>query len=72
MVNIAFASHILMELYLQRSVLTSLKIAGLKLDAHSLTIATAATLYHRFIKEATPGGYDNYVNINSLSIFIKI
>ncbi|XP_076674604.1 cyclin Q isoform X2 [Andrena cerasifolii] len=34
---------------------------GLKLDAHSLTIATAATLYHRFIKEAAPGGYDNYL-----------
>ncbi|EFN73689.1 Cyclin-related protein FAM58A [Camponotus floridanus] len=34
---------------------------GLKLEAHPLTIATAATLYHRFIKEATLQGYDNYL-----------
>lgn len=35
---------------------------GLKLEAHFLTIATAATLYHRFMKEATAQGYDNYVS----------
>ncbi|KAK0162910.1 hypothetical protein PV327_006641 [Microctonus hyperodae] len=34
---------------------------GFKLDAHPLTIATAATLYHRFIREATPQGYDVYL-----------
>lgn len=39
----------------------NLGFVGLKLDAHPLTIATAAILYHRFIKEATPQGYDNYV-----------
>lgn len=47
------------------------KIIGLKLEAHPLTIATAATLYHRFIKEAVPGGYDNYVNYTFI-ILIKM
>lgn len=42
-------------------------IVGLKLDAHPLTIATAAILYHRFMKEATPQGYDNYVRTNVTS-----
>lgn len=41
---------------------------GLKLEAHPLTIATAATLYHRFIKEATLQGYDNYVRILMLVV----
>ena len=34
---------------------------GLKLDAHPLTISTAASLYHRYMREAVPGGYDPYV-----------
>ncbi|XP_043273128.1 cyclin-Q isoform X1 [Venturia canescens] len=34
---------------------------GLKLDAHPLTISTATTLYHRFLKEATAQGYDCYL-----------
>lgn len=48
------------------------KIIGLKLEAHPLTIATAATLYHRFIKEAIPGGYDNYVNYTFIILIIRI
>ena len=46
-------------------------IVGLKLEAHPLTIATAATLYHRFIKEATPQGYDNYVKMNYNIIILR-
>jgi len=34
---------------------------GYKLEAHPLTIATAATLFHRFMREATPQGYDPYL-----------
>lgn len=47
---------------------------GFKLDAHPLTIATAATLYHRFIREATPQGYDVYVSIenNYFNVFIHL
>lgn len=41
-------------------------VVGLKLEAHPLTVATAATLYHRFIKEATLQGYDNYVRTNDI------
>lgn len=37
-------------------------LSGFKLDAHPLTIATAATLYHRFFKEADQEGYDCYVS----------
>lgn len=42
-------------------------VVGLKLEAHPLTVATAATLYHRFIKEATLQGYDNYVRTNDIN-----
>lgn len=35
---------------------------GIKLNAHPLTIATATTLYHRFVKESTPQAYDHYVS----------
>lgn len=42
--------------------------AGFKLEAHPLTIATAATLYHRFIREAAPQGYDYYVSNNYMFI----
>ncbi|XP_075215140.1 cyclin Q [Lycorma delicatula] len=34
---------------------------GAKLNAHPLTIATAATIYHRFFKEADPSSYDSYL-----------
>ncbi|XP_015111531.1 cyclin-Q isoform X2 [Diachasma alloeum] len=34
---------------------------GIKLEAHPLTVATAATLYHRFMREATPKAYDHYL-----------
>lgn len=36
---------------------------GIKLNANGLTIATAATLFHRFMRESSPQGYDPYVNI---------
>lgn len=35
---------------------------GLKLDAHPLTISTAAILYHRFMRECMPQGYDPFVS----------
>lgn len=35
---------------------------GLKLEANVLTISTAATLFHRFMREAIPQGYDPYVS----------
>lgn len=41
--------------------------SGLKLDAHFLTISTAATLYHRFMREASPGGYDPFVIIKLIT-----
>lgn len=46
----------------------------MKLEAHPLTIATAATLYHRFVREASPQGYDVYVRIiyNFIYDFKKI
>ncbi|XP_058798511.1 cyclin-Q isoform X2 [Phymastichus coffea] len=34
---------------------------GLKLEANVLTISTAASLFHRFMREATPQGYDPYL-----------
>ncbi|KAJ8688293.1 hypothetical protein QAD02_024088 [Eretmocerus hayati] len=34
---------------------------GIKLEAHPLTMSTAATLYHRFMREALPQGYDPYL-----------
>ncbi|XP_057327297.1 cyclin-Q isoform X1 [Microplitis mediator] len=34
---------------------------GIKLDAHPLTIATASTLFHRFLREVNPQSYDLYL-----------
>lgn len=49
-------------------------VVGLKLEAHPLTIATAAILYHRFMKEAAPQGYDNYVreNVSNYCIILTL
>lgn len=34
---------------------------GIKLEANPLTISTAATLYHRFVREINPQNYDLYL-----------
>lgn len=37
-------------------------ILGIKLEANPVAIATAATLYHRFVREVNPQNYDLYVS----------
>ena len=38
-------------------------VLGAKLNAHPLTTATAAVLYHKFFKETDSGGYDRFVSM---------
>ncbi|KAL1110138.1 hypothetical protein AAG570_008215 [Ranatra chinensis] len=36
-------------------------LSGYKLKCHPVTIATAATIFHRFFREVDPSGYDKYL-----------